>query len=84
MDLYLFCLKVYFSNSEKINKNKSMLHNVIELGKSEFGEPLNNILGAIYFKNIEKKGNDDKGNESEGVKHRNNKDNERDEGKYIF
>ena len=47
-----------------------MLQNVIELGKSDFGEPLNDILGAIYFKNIEKKGHDDKGNESEGGKYR--------------
>ena len=53
--LYLFCLKVYFSNPEKRNENKSMLQNVIELGKSGFGKALNNILGAIYFKNIEKK-----------------------------
>ena len=68
MLLYLFCLKVYFSNSEKINENKSMLQNVIELGKSEFGKTLNNILGAIYFRNNEKNKNGDKGNESEGNK----------------
>ena len=59
MLLYLFCMKFYFSNLEKIDKDKSMLRNVIELGKSEFGEELNNILEDIFLTNVEKKGNDD-------------------------
>ena len=50
--LYLFCLKVYFRNLKKIDKNKSMLQNVIELEKSEFGEALNNILKEIKVKEI--------------------------------
>ena len=82
MLLYLFCLKFYFSNLEKIDENKSMLRNVIELGKSEFGDALNNILEDIFLRNVEKKGNDDQVNESEGYQE--NKDDECEEGKDIF
>ena len=59
MLLYLFCMKFYFSNLEKIDKEKSMFRNVIELGKSEFGEELINILEDIFLTNVERKGNDD-------------------------
>ena len=84
MILYLFSLKVYFSNSEKIDKSISLLRNVIEFGKFEFGKPLNNILEDIFCRNIEKKVNDDQGNESEGdkgSKDGNNKDYKSEEGK---
>ena len=57
-----------------------MLHNVIELGKSEFKDTLNMILGAIYCRNIEKKGNKEG---KEGKKKR-NKDNEHEEKKYVI
>ena len=51
-------MKFYFSNLEKIDEDKSMLENVIELGKSEFGDALNNILEDIFVRNVEKKAND--------------------------
>ena len=60
---------------------------MIELGKTEFVEALNNILEDIFCKNIYKKGNDDQGNKREGDKggkggkDGNNKDNECEEGK---
>ena len=57
MLLYLFCLKFYFSNLEKIDKTKSMLQNVIDLGKSKFGEALNKILRDIFVRNVENKRN---------------------------
>ena len=62
MLLYLFCMKFYFSNLEKIDKDKSMFWNVIDLGKSEFGEELNYILEDIFITNVEQKGNDDQKN----------------------
>jgi hypothetical protein len=71
MLLYLFCMKFYFRNLEKIDKDKNMLRNVIDLGKSEFGEELNNILEDIFLRNVERKGNDDQ----------NKKDNECEEEK---
>ena len=60
MLLYLFCMKFYFSNLEKIDQDKSMFRNVIDFGKSEFDEELNNILEDIFITNVERKGNDDK------------------------
>ena len=66
-----------------------MLQNVIEQGKSEFSDTLNTILGAIYCRNIEKKGNkkvnDGKGNE-EGKKRKKkrNKENDHEEGKDML
>ena len=59
MLLYLFCMKFYFSNKKKIDKDKSMLRNAIDLGKSKIGEALNNILEDIFLRNVERKGNDD-------------------------
>lgn len=89
MLLYLFCLKAYFSKSEQIDENKSMIQNVIEFGKSECSDALNKILEDIYCRNIEKKGNqegnDGKGNEGgkEGRKKRNKK-NEHEEEKDLL
>ena len=61
-----------------------MLQNVIELGKSDFGDALNKILEDIFVRNVEKKGNDGQGNKSKGDKegqYGNNEDNEYEEGK---
>ena len=90
MLLYLFCLKVYFGKSEQIDENKSMIQTVIELGKPEFSETLNAILGKNYYRSIENKENDDevndgKGNEGgEEKKKERNKENKHEEGKYYF
>ena len=48
-----------------------MIQNVIELGKPEFSETLNAILGAIYYISIEKKGNDDEVNDGKGMRREN-------------
>lgn len=56
-----------------------MLRNTIDLGKSEFGEALNNILEDIFVRNVEKKGIDDQVNTS--AEDQENKDNECEEGK---
>ena len=52
-----------------------MLQNVIELGKSEFGEELNKNLKDIFVRNVEKKGIDDQVNKSAEDQDGNNKDN---------
>jgi len=58
-----------------------MLQNVIELGKSEFGEAPNKILRDIFVRNVEKKGIDNQVNTRTEDPDGNNKDNDCEEGK---
>ena len=51
MVLYLFCLKIYFSNKGQVNVDEGMFQNVIELAKTECSKTLCNILEKIDLTN---------------------------------
>ena len=51
MVLYLFCLKLYFSNKGQVNADEGIFQNVIEIAKTECSETLCNILEKIDLTN---------------------------------
>ena len=80
MVLYLFCLKLYFSNKGQVNVDEGMFQNVIEIAKTERSKTLCNILEKIDLTS-------NGGKQQTGDKPRNNESkqkNDRDIGNDTF